>query len=118
MAMPRLTPQCPIWVRLAAVAALGSSLAACADRVVTGPTYPVDVRERHPIVLADAPRTLDVFVNSATGLDSRQRDDVRAFAGEYRRYGQGQIIALSRRFLRKRPTSSGRAAVWRRSAAH
>ena len=91
--MPRLTPQCPIWVRLAAVAALGSSLAACADRVVTGPTYPVDVRERHPIVLADAPRTLDVFVNSATGLDSRQRDDVRAFAGEYRRYGQGQIIA-------------------------
>lgn len=93
MAMPRHQPQRPAWTRLAAAAALGASLAACADRVVTAPTYPVDVRERHPIVLADAPRTLDVFVTSPLGLDPRQRADVKAFAIEYRRYGQGPLVA-------------------------
>jgi len=93
MAMARSSPQRPTWARLAAAAALGSSLAACADRVVTAPTYPVDMRERHPIVLAEGPRTLDVFVNGAAGLDPRQRNDVRAFAEEYRRYGHGPVVA-------------------------
>ena len=77
--------------RLALVAALGLSLGACGpDRAVTGSLYPHDHRERHPIVLADAPRTLDVFV-SGRPLDPRQRDDVWAFAGEFRRHGQGAI---------------------------
>src|SRR4051812_20016895 len=91
--MTRPRPHCPAWARLAAAAALGSSLTACADRAVTAPTYPVDVRERHPIVLADAPRTLDGFVNGAAGLDPRQRDDVKSFAHEYRRHGQGVMVA-------------------------
>jgi len=54
--MPRPPLPRPAWARLAAAAALGASLSACADRVVTAPTYPGDVRDRHPIVLADGPR--------------------------------------------------------------
>lgn len=76
-------------------ALLGAALlGACApDRVTTGSTYPTDYRERHPIVLADAARVLDLFVNAPGGLDARQREDVRAFAAEYRRHGQGGIVA-------------------------
>jgi pilus assembly protein CpaD len=59
---------------------------------VTGSTYPVDYRDRHPIVLAHAPETLDVFVSPA-GIGERQREDVRAFAAEYRRHGEGFITA-------------------------
>ena len=34
------------------------------------------VPERHPIVLADSPRTLDVFVTGTGHIDPRQGDDV------------------------------------------
>jgi len=86
-------PLTPRLRRLAAIAALALPLAACmADRSVTGSTYPRDYRERHPIVLADAPRSLDIFI-AGQGLDPRQRDDVRAFAEEYRRSGNGPMAA-------------------------
>ena len=80
--------------RLVVVAALASALGACAaDRVVTGSTEAPDYHERHPIVLAEGARTLDVFVTGYGGLDGRQREDIRAFAAEYRRSGQGAILA-------------------------
>jgi pilus assembly protein CpaD len=79
---------------LAVLAALTPALGGCfTDRVVTGSTYPHDVRDRHPITLADAPRTLDLFVSGPDGLDARQRNDLRAYLAEYRRYGSGPIIA-------------------------
>lgn len=65
-----------------------------ADRVVTGSTEPtIDYRQRHPIVLTEGSRKLDVFVTGHAGLDSRQRDDIDAFAAEYRRSGQGALLA-------------------------
>lgn len=77
--------------RLAALALVALPLGACmADRSVTGSTYPMDVRERHPIVLSDAPRTLDVFADGPA-LAPRQREDVRAFAAEYRRSARGPM---------------------------
>jgi pilus assembly protein CpaD len=80
--------------RIVTLAALASTLAACAaDRLVTGSTRPADYRERHPIVLAEGARTLDVFVHNPGGVDLRQQDDVRAFAAEYRRYGQAVMTA-------------------------
>jgi pilus assembly protein CpaD len=67
-------------------------LVACGpDRVVTGSTYPTDYRERHPIVLRNGARILDVFVGG--GLDQRQRDDIMTFAAEYRSRGQGLVTA-------------------------
>ena len=80
--------------RLLAVGALGSALAGCmADRVVTGSTGALEYRQRHPIVLAEGARKLDVFVTGHAGLDGRQREDVRTFATKYRRSGQGAIVA-------------------------
>jgi pilus assembly protein CpaD len=79
--------------RVAALALLALPLAACvSDRSVTGSVYPRDYRERHPVVLGDAPRSLDIFI-AGEGLDGRQRDDVRAFAQEYRRTGRGPMSA-------------------------
>jgi pilus assembly protein CpaD len=81
-------------LRPLAILVAGLPLAACgADRAVTGSTYPHDYRQRHPIMLAEGTRTLDVFINAAHGLDPRQREDVLAFALEYRRYGQGPLAA-------------------------
>lgn len=76
---------------------LALSLAACspADRVVTGSTYPMDYRDRHPIVLADGARTLDVFPGRGrAALDDRQNEDVRSFAVEYVALGRGGITAI------------------------
>jgi pilus assembly protein CpaD len=89
--MSRSSPR-RIGLALAAAAALGGLVGACSpDRIVTGSVYPRDFRERHPIVLADAPRSLDVFVTGAHGLDGRQYQDVRTFADEFRRSGQHGI---------------------------
>jgi pilus assembly protein CpaD len=80
--------------RLVAASAVSAALSACAaDRVVTGSVPTHDYRQRHPIVLAESAHTLDVFVTGQAGLDGRQRDDIRAFAAEYRRSGQGAILA-------------------------
>lgn len=81
--------------QLGAVLLAGLALGACATRTdVTGSIAPSDVRERHPIVLRDAPRSLDVFVGRAgAGLDPRQAEDVASFAAEYRRSGSGGLVA-------------------------
>ena len=80
--------------RLLTAGLIVSVLSACAaDRVVTGSAKPLDYRERHPIVLTEGAHKLDVFVTSHAGLDGRQREDVHAFAAEYRRGGQGAILA-------------------------
>jgi pilus assembly protein CpaD len=76
------------------LAALASPLGGCAaDRVVTGSTDVPDYRQRHPIVLTEGARTLDVFVTGHASLDGRQLEDILAFAAEYRRGGQGAILA-------------------------
>ena len=78
---------------LGLAAAIGLALSACApDRAVTGSLFPYDHDTRHPVVLADGRRTLDVFVGAGR-LDSRQREDVMSFAIEYRRVGRGAILA-------------------------
>jgi pilus assembly protein CpaD len=78
-----------------AVLSIALALGACAGKGdVTGSIVPDDVRERHPIVLRDAPRTLDVFIGRAgAGLDDRQAEDVAEFAREYRRSGRGGLVA-------------------------
>ncbi|MDJ1157644.1 CpaD family pilus assembly protein [Chelatococcus sp. SYSU_G07232] len=92
-------------LRLAALAAVALPLAACgADRIVTGATMPQDYRERHPIALADAAKTLDVFVTRGHGLDPRQRGDLRDFALDYRRTGKSGLTAYV-------PTGTGEDAA-------
>lgn len=70
------------------------ALGACQSRgEVTGSVAPSDWRDRHPIVLADAPRVLDVFVEGPSGLVLRERQDIAAFLGEWERHGNGGLIA-------------------------
>lgn len=84
--------------RLTALALLTLPLAACSnnvDRVVTSSTVSDDFRTRHPIVLANGEKTLDIFVGgSKAGLDRRQSEDIAAFARNWRREGQGVIQIL------------------------
>lgn len=88
-------------------------LAACqSDGLVTGTTYPDDYRQRHPIALTYAPETLDVFaMRNASGLDSRQAADVRAFAEGYRREGRGPMLVLVPQQQQPRSASHALAAV-------
>lgn len=80
---------------LAALGALAPALAGCVSgHDATGsiePVYPTDYRDRHPIVLAQAPRMLDLFADGRGGLAERQRQDLAAFVGEYRRFGSGTL---------------------------
>lgn len=80
---------------LVAIGLLAGSLAACrSDRVdTTGSLAISDVRTRHPIVLSEGVRTLDVFPTGPGTLDPRQAADVDAFMLEYRRYGRG-VLAM------------------------
>lgn len=82
--------------RVLGAAAVALSLGACAkqDRMVTGSIIPTDVRARHPIVLAQTPATLDVFVSGEKALDRRQREDVIEFARNYKESGSGVIQIL------------------------
>lgn len=91
-----MPPKTSYRLPLAAVAltALASLLGACrADRAATtGSLYPTDIRTRHPIVLADRARNLDVFVTGRGFLDPRQAADVDAFLLDFRRYGRGTLV--------------------------
>ncbi len=71
---------------------LAAGLAACEKKELTLQPYPLDVRERHPIMLKDGVKTLDVFATRG-GLDERQLGDVYAFAADYQRGGRGAIVA-------------------------
>lgn len=84
--------------RAAALIAVAASLAACSrHREVTGSIRaPDDYRERHPIIIANAPRNLEIYpMRGSQGLDQRQADDLAAFAAEYKSQGRGYVtVAL------------------------
>jgi pilus assembly protein CpaD len=54
---------------------------------------PNDYRQRHPIVLREAPRTVELFIGNRRGsLNGMQRAEVLAFAHEWRREATGGIL--------------------------
>lgn len=71
-------------------------LAACGvDRRATidSSAISADYRDTHPIVLSDAPRTVDIFPTGG-GLDLSSSRRVREFAERYSRLGQGELTIL------------------------
>jgi pilus assembly protein CpaD len=81
-------------LRLAVVAACAAMVAGCktTDQTVTG-TIPSDYRQRHPIVIKEGPRTVELFIGNKRGtLTGEQRADVLAFANEWRREATGGIL--------------------------
>lgn len=56
-------------------------------------TIPNDYRQRHPIVLKEAPRTVDLFIGNRRGtLTGVQRAEVLSFAQAWWREGTGGVI--------------------------
>jgi pilus assembly protein CpaD len=69
-------------------------LAGCyTAREVSLDTIPNDYRQRHPIVLKEAPRTLELFIGNRRGtLTATQRAEVLAFAHTWRHEATGGIL--------------------------
>jgi pilus assembly protein CpaD len=79
----------------AALVALSLAMGACThtSEDVTA-SVPNDYRQRHPIVVQESNRTVNIFVGSSRGgLSASQRSDVTALAESWLREGTGVIIA-------------------------
>src|SRR5258708_35209020 len=82
--------------RLSALIGLSAALGACTvygGEVVTA-SIPNDYRQRHPIAVQEANRSIVVFVGQGRGnLTASQRADVRGLAQTWLREGTGAIVA-------------------------
>lgn len=77
---------------LCAAALAGVALAGCRSDRIVADSYPETYKQRHPIVLAEGPNRLDLPVGAGRrGLTERQREDLRAFASDWRKNGRGPI---------------------------
>ena len=78
----------------AVVLASAALLAGCyTAREVSLDSIPNDYRQRHPIVLKEAPRTLELFIGNRRGtLTAMQRAEVLSFANTWRREATGGIL--------------------------
>ncbi len=74
-----------------------AALAGCATpRALPPPVTPYDYRDRHPVVLAEAPQVIDLFPAVEKGsLDSETRGRIQQFAARYRAFGHGDILVLA-----------------------
>jgi pilus assembly protein CpaD len=82
-------------VRIAAAACMALGLGACqTDALWLTEPPPSDVRVRHPLLLAEAPRSLDLIGISLGDGGLRQRRDLVAFVSAYRREGRSAVEAL------------------------
>ncbi|MBI3704663.1 MAG: CpaD family pilus assembly protein [Rhizobiales bacterium] len=80
-------------LRLLAAAALAAMLGGCYQTRETQVEYQPDYRLRHPIVLKEGERSVEVFLGrNRGGLLPTQRADVLAFAQVWRREATGGII--------------------------
>ena len=79
-------------LRLSLVAAAAAALAGCGGvpYASSDPAFPGSFEQRHPIVVAAAPTSVDLYPVGGR-LDGRSRANVRAFAERYRRYGSGAV---------------------------
>lgn len=79
--------------RLLALAGLAVALAGCNHRPDVTASIPSDYRHRHPIVVKEGPRTLEILVGAGRGgLQAAQRADVLAFAHAWKREATGGVV--------------------------
>ena len=81
---------------LGALAGLSVVLGACTNTggEVVAATVPNDYRQRHPIAIQEADRSIVIFVGHARGgLSASQRADVMGLARTWVREGTGAIVA-------------------------
>jgi pilus assembly protein CpaD len=80
-------------LRVATIVGCAAALAGCyTPQTVTGEVAS-DVRQRHPIVISEGPRTIELFIGDKRGtLNGAQRAQVVAFAREWRREATGGML--------------------------
>jgi pilus assembly protein CpaD len=79
-------------LRFSLAAAFASALGGCGVQYASSdPAFPGDFQERHPIVVAAAPTSIDVYPVGGA-LDERSRANIRAFVERYRHYGSGAVM--------------------------
>ncbi len=79
-------------LRCGLAAAVAAALAGCSVPYASSdPVFPGEFQERHPIVVASAPTSIDLYPVGGR-LDERSRANVRVFADRYRRYGAGSVM--------------------------
>lgn len=83
-------------LRLAAMLLLAPLGACGVNKVVGVPEVAYDYRDRHPIVLAEAPYQIDLFPTGGR-LDRETSLRLRDFVARYRKFGRGQIALLAPR---------------------
>ncbi len=83
-----------VWLpRVLLIGGLAATLAGCFPQQETQARIPYDYRQRHPIVLKDGMRAVEVFLGrNRGGLTPPQRADVLAFAQLWRREATGGIL--------------------------
>ena len=79
---------------MAMAGAAACGLSACVQYASSDPALPPDPQALHPIAVATAPMTLDVYPVGGA-LDARSLADIRAFARKYRRFGSGEVLVLT-----------------------
>jgi pilus assembly protein CpaD len=82
------------WAPLLALLAAGALGGCGADYVADNAPLVADYHAQHPIVLAEAPTTLDIYP-VGEGLDARSLASIRGFAERYRALGTGRIAILT-----------------------
>jgi pilus assembly protein CpaD len=85
-----------IFAAAARLAALCLALAAAGcntDQAAYAPPYPSDFRDRYPIKIAEAERSIEIYGGSGHGrLTASQRAEVAAFARAWRRESSGLLF--------------------------
>ena len=72
-------------------AAAASALSGCGVPYASSdPAFPGSFQERHPIVVAAAPTSMDLYPVGGS-LDERSRANIRDFVERYRHYGSGAV---------------------------
>jgi pilus assembly protein CpaD len=91
---PALNRCVAIGARALVLGAAAAILAGCYKaHEVAMETIPNDYRQRHPIVMKEAPRTVELLIGNQRGnLTGAQRADVLAFAQAWRREGTGGVM--------------------------
>jgi pilus assembly protein CpaD len=78
-------------LRLGLAAIAASALSGCgAQYASSDPAFPGSFEQRHPIVVAAAPTSIDLYPVGGA-LDERSRANVRVFVERYRHYGAGAV---------------------------
>ncbi len=103
--------------QLAAILLLGPLGACGTNKALAPPEVAYDYHNRHPVVLADAPYTVDLFPTLDGRLDAETVGRLREFMAHYRRFGRGQITVLAPRGATTRSTQVGLSEIRRALAA-